>query len=50
VYADKSGARRAVALTISGDARYRAIVSPHQLEVAAGKPVPILVTIALPKG
>jgi outer membrane protein OmpA-like peptidoglycan-associated protein len=50
VYADKSAARRAVALTISGDARYRAIVSPHQLEVAAGKPVPIVVTIALPRG
>jgi outer membrane protein OmpA-like peptidoglycan-associated protein len=50
VYADKSGARRAVALTISGDARYRATVSPNQLEVAAGKPIPIHVTIALPRG
>ena len=39
VYADKSGARRAVTLTISGDARYRATVSPARLEVAAGKPV-----------
>jgi outer membrane protein OmpA-like peptidoglycan-associated protein len=50
VYADKSGTKRAVALMISGDAHYRATVSPAQLEVAAGKPVPIVATIALPKG
>ncbi len=50
VYADKSGTKRAVALTISGDTHYRATVSPAQLEVTAGKPAPIVATIALPKG
>jgi hypothetical protein len=47
---DKPGSSRNVALTISGDVNYRAAVSPTTLDAPAGKAIPVVATIELPKG
>lgn len=48
--ADTSGTPRNVTLTISGDASYRATISPASVEAASGKATPLVAAIALPKG
>src|SRR5262249_24118491 len=50
VCTDKSGATLPVSLSIAGDARFRATVSPAHVDAVAQKPATVVATIALPKG